>query len=358
MLIAQRVVLYIALWTAIGLVFTSQAYFMRGDLWRSMLSVMPRWYAWAALAPLAFWVDRRWLRAYTLGVRLLTLVPVGAVLVFGVEVIRYEASIWLLGPAQQSFGRFLLVGSYWDFLIYTVVMGLYIAWTLSAEAQQRQLREASLEARLAEARLQTLQAQLNPHFLFNALNTVSAYTETDPPTARRMMAHLGNLLRASLDHADRQEVPLHRELDFLDAYLAIEQARFQDRLTVSLDVADDVRDVLVPTFMLQPLVENAIRHGINTRMRGGHIAIRAWRTEDRVRIVVDDDGTGLPDGWRLEDHAGVGLANTQRRLRELYGAAHRLYVQPQVEGGVRVEIALPIRCARTASSPHSTPRIA
>lgn len=349
----QQVVVYLAAWTAIGLTFSTQVFFLTGNLTQALVGVLPRWYAWAMLAPVAFSIDRRWLSRLPLRQRLLALVPAGLVLVLGVEVLRYGAAAWIQRATPRDFGAFVLVGAYWDFLIYTVIMGLYVAWDLSAEAQRRALREASLEARLAEARLQTLQAQLNPHFLFNALNTVSAYTETDPVMARRMMAHLGDLLRASLDHADHHEVPLHRELDFLDAYLAIEKARFHDRLTIAVNVEGDGHDALVPTFVLQPLVENAIRHGVNTRMRGGHIAVRAWRAEDTLGLVVEDDGAGLPKGWRFEDHAGVGLANTQRRLRELYGDSHRFSIQPRTEEGVRVEVVIPFRLHVPLTAEHA-----
>jgi LytS/YehU family sensor histidine kinase len=188
-----------------------------------------------------------------------------------------------------------------------------------------------------------LQSQLNPHFLFNTFNTISAFTETDPRMARRMMARLGGLLRSSLDHAGRQEVTLAEELRFLDDYLTIERLRFEDRLTVDIRVEDGVRDALVPSFVLQPLVENAIRHGTGATLRNGHVCLSAGQVGDRLMLQIEDDGAGLPEGWRLEDHAGVGLSNTARRLAELYGSKSTFLVGNRTGGGVRVEIALPFR---------------
>jgi LytS/YehU family sensor histidine kinase len=229
-------------------------------------------------------------------------------------------------------------------------VGASLATSYAAEARRREqqaaelaLHSAQLETHLAEARLRALQSQLNPHFLFNTFNTISAFTETDPKTARRMMARLGALLRSSLDHAGRQKVRLDEELNFLEDYLTIERLRFEDRLTVDVQVEDGLRDALVPSFVLQPLVENAIRHGTGALLRSGQVHVTAQRSADRVMLEVEDDGVGLPVGWRLEDHAGVGLSNIQRRLKELYGSDHTFIIAGRAEGGVRVEIALPFQ---------------
>jgi two-component system LytT family sensor kinase len=203
-----------------------------------------------------------------------------------------------------------------------------------------------LEARLTEARLRTLQTQLHPHFLFNALNTISAYTESEPRLARQMMARLAELLRASLDHAGQREVPLKDELTFLDNYLAIERLRFEDRLTVDIAVDEHARSALVPAFLLQPLVENAIRHGINAQMRGGHILIAARRRHPQLlALTIEDDGAGLPAGWCVEDHGGIGLRNTVQRLAELYGTNHDFRITGEPGNGVRVDIVLPYHAA-------------
>jgi LytS/YehU family sensor histidine kinase len=242
-------------------------------------------------------------------------------------------------------------------------VGASLATGYAAEARKREqeaaelaLHSAQLETHLTEARLRVLQSQINPHFLFNAFNTISAFTETNPKTARRMMARLGALLRSSLDHAGRQEVTLAEELLFLDDYLTIERLRFEDRLTVEIKVEDSVRGAVVPSFVLQPLVENAIRHGTGALLRTGSVRLSARPAGDRLILEVEDDGVGLPGGWRLEDHAGVGLSNIARRLEELYGSEHRFMVGNRTDGGVRVEVSLPLRRepqARASAQPQA-----
>lgn len=353
-----KALLALAFWSGLGLLFSTQLYFLSPDgSWTvAMKTAMPRWYAWGILTPLLIATDRRLLRRRPLRLRLALHLPLGLVFALAVETLRYGAEAAFTGGDPEPAFAFFLRGTYWDILIYGLIVGLYVAWDLAAEAQRRQLREAQLESHLAEAHLRTLRAQLRPHFLFNALNTISAYTETNPRVARRMMAHLGALLRASLDHTDGHEVPLERELTLLDDYLAIEMLRFEGRLAVDICVPDPARDALVPVFLLQPLVENAIRHGINAQMRGGHLRIRARRDNGRLVLTVEDSGVGLPAGWRLEDHGGVGLMNTTRRLEELYGSDHDLQIEGAPGDGVRVQVTLPYRAGDGAAprSPRSS----
>jgi two-component system, LytTR family, sensor kinase len=196
--------------------------------------------------------------------------------------------------------------------------------------------------------LNALRMQLDPHFLFNALNTISSQVERDPRLARRMIEHLGDLLRMSLQSKDRQEVPLAEELAFLDHYLAIQKIRFGDHLTIETRIAPEVKLASVPFLLLQPLVENAIRHGISRRSSGGTVVISAERVEDRLVIQVSDDGVGLPPGWDAESSVGVGLAVTRERIRGLHpnGASH-LDVRNRASGGTEVKIALPFSLLRT-----------
>lgn len=342
-----RVTLVLAFWTGVGLLFSTQMYLLTpGGTWSAaMRAAMPRWYIWGVLAPFIFAVDRRLFRRRRLLSRL------GLHALFGVGftcvavTLRYAAETFIAEQGPGPATVFFVTNSYWDILIYGLIVGMHISRDLAGEAQRRELREAQLEARLAEARFRALQAQLQPHFLFNALNTISAYTETDPRLARRMMARLGELLRRTLDHAGQREVALHEELCFLDDYLAVERLRFEDRLTVDVAVEDDARQALVPSFLLQPLVENAIRHGINVQMRGGRILITARREGQRLALCIEDDGAGLPAGWRLEDHGGVGFRNTAQRLEELYGREHDFRITGAPGEGVRVDIVLPYKTA-------------
>jgi LytS/YehU family sensor histidine kinase len=195
---------------------------------------------------------------------------------------------------------------------------------------------------LAQAELQALRMQLHPHFLFNTLHAVSMLNFSDVDAANRMLVRLSDLLRMSLDTAGRQHVTLREELDFLRKYLEIEQTRFQDRLRVDFDVDQNLLDVEVPNLVLQPLVENAIRHGVSKISAAGLIEVTAHQHEGRVYLRVCDNGPGLPPHWSLEHNTRIGLSTTVARLQQLYGAAHRFTIEPRAEGGTCAEIVLPL----------------
>jgi signal transduction histidine kinase len=198
-----------------------------------------------------------------------------------------------------------------------------------------------LEARLAQAQLESLKLQLHPHFLFNTLNTITALINTDPRAAERMVSGLSDLLRLSLRSAPEPEVPLDRELEVLDRYVEIQTVRFKDRLTVAFEIDPSVRRALVPNLILQPLVENAIRHGIAPRAAPGRIEIRATRVDGRLALRVTDDGVGAAPG--VVPREGIGLSNARARLRSLYGTAHRFYAGRGPGGGFAVSIDIPFR---------------
>src|SRR5438445_4160706 len=188
--------------------------------------------------------------------------------------------------------------------------------------------------------------QLNPHFLFNTLHSISSLMHKDIEAADKMITRLSDLLRAALQGAGTQEVSLREELALLQLYLAIEQIRFGNRLTVKMDVGPDTLDAQVPNLILQPLVENAIRHGIELQARPGFIELRAERHDGILSVVVSDDGAGLSEKGRIRE--GAGLSNTRARLRELYGAEHRFELLPRESGGVRVELSIPFHKDRQA----------
>ena len=202
---------------------------------------------------------------------------------------------------------------------------------------------------LAEAQLHSLRLQLQPHFLFNTLNTITALIAAEPRAAERMVAGLSELLRASLRLADEQEVPLARELDHLRLYVDIQQTRFGDRLAVAMDVDPAVRSALVPSLLLQPLVENAIRHGITPRAAGGRISVRATRDADDLELEVRDDGVGAATQNGGLAREGVGLTNTRERLRRLHGARHRFAYESRVGSGFAVRITVPFRTEGTGA---------
>jgi sensor histidine kinase YesM len=233
--------------------------------------------------------------------------------------------------------------------------------------QDRRLQATELRADLTEARLQALRMQINPHFLFNTLNAIAGLVEHDPKGVRTMVARLSALLRHTLDSSGRDEVPLSQELDVLSDYLAIMHVRFADRLNVESDIDDDVRTALVPDLILQPLVENAIKHGISQRETPGTVRISARRTGPYLRLTVEDDGDGSGEpfaGDGLPDTSkGIGLQNVRERLERLYGEDHRMSLRPSTTGGLAAQIWLPyhtepVDVADPAERPDVEPRAA
>jgi signal transduction histidine kinase len=231
-------------------------------------------------------------------------------------------------------------------LFYWTMIGVSHALEYHGKFRERELHAAQLENGLARARLQLLKAQLHPHFLFNTLNAISALVHVDVEAADRMLAQLGDLLRLALEDFGVQEAPLARELEIVRAYLEIEQARLGSRLRVCWDIGVDTTDAHVPTFLLQPLVENAIRHGIAPRAAPGRIEVRARRRLDVLVLQVSDDGPGFPNH---PAECGVGLANTRARLLHLYGAEQRLETGNHPRGGGVVSVTLPFH-----ERPHVT----
>jgi signal transduction histidine kinase len=227
-----------------------------------------------------------------------------------------------------------------------VYAGIVLAWhalNYYREWREREIQASALEAQLARAQLQALKMQLQPHFLFNTLNSISALNHEDPKAANRMIARLSELLRLSLENDGAQEVLLQEELDFLKRYLEIQQVRFGERLIVRFDVAPETMEARVPNLMLQPLVENAIRHGIAPFAAPGEIQIQARRENGLLCLRVADNGQGLPAAKRSGEPDGIGLTNTRARLRQLYGDAHRFDLRDGAEGGAVAEIRIPFQ---------------
>jgi signal transduction histidine kinase len=333
-------------WTAIGLFFAMQLRFA-GLSWSVAIEwSLPRWYTWGLLAPVVFRIDRRLVDSLRPIARIALHVPLGIAWTTLAILIRLVARPIRGAEWPADFSVFFFERFYPDFVIYAAIatVSMLRAYTGHMREREQQAREraARLERELAQAKLHSLRAQLQPHFLFNALNTMSALTESNPRLARQLIGQLGDLLRASLTHSENPLVPLGEELTFLDDYLAIETARFEGRVAVTVDADDNVLDLPVPSFLLQPLVENAFRHGVAPRLSGGRIDVTAARDDGVLLLRVRDDGLGLPSGWHIDRGAGVGLSNLRSRLEQLYNRTDLLRVRPGDQSGVDVEVRIPI----------------
>jgi len=339
-------------WTVLGLLSVAQtALFMtqRGTPvpWGSLVPrLMLDWYTCAIFTPAFLWLARRypldaahWRRAVpvTLAVSIVCVVLKYALFV-PLQRIAFGTRNMTLG---QAFTSALAANFFIELMIFWAVIGAVHAYLVTRRLQEREQLAAELRTRLTEARLEALQGQLRPHFLFNTLNGISTLIHTDPQAADRMVVQLGELLRASLDHSGAQEIRLDDELALLEQYLAIMQARFHDRLQVELNVDPGARHAFVPHFILQPLVENAIEHGIARRAGAGRIRITAGadRARRSLRLTVEDDGPGAPD----ETEEGIGLTNTRLRLQQLYGSDQSLLMTRGSLDGVEVNMVLPLR---------------
>ncbi|HKC25385.1 MAG TPA: histidine kinase [Thermoanaerobaculia bacterium] len=357
---ARKIVLILAAWTAAGLFFGSQLYSLwpvaagRTISWGRALAVnVPFYYLWALLTPLLIRLARRFpLARGRWGASLAVHVPLSLV----VTALQLLAANALLFPADFLPGRgsatamtdFFRMNYHANVLTYWVVVGIVWAYDVSSGAQQRELVASELKRRLVEAELSALQAQLQPHFVFNTLHAIAALISRDPEAAERMLVDLAEFLRLTLRNARKETVPLREELEFVTRYVRIEETRLLDRLVVELDVAEDTLDAEVPNLILQPLVENAIRHGIAPRAGPGRVEVRARRDHDSLVLEVADDGRGLPPRSPLRE--GIGLSNARERLRHLYGGAATLALLP-LPKGLSVTLTLPFGLASPGVRP-------
>ena len=310
-------------------------------------------YAWMFLTPLVVFLSERFFIARDRIGRNLAFH-----FLFGSAISLLQLSIfifirqWLLGNPQRPFSfstdfQRLFIGEFHiNMLIYWIVVGISHLRLINRRYLEREretarlaLETAQLETRLAQARLDALKMQLHPHFLFNTLNSISVLMRDDREAANRMLVRLSELLRVALKSEGAREVSLKEELEFLYGYLEIEQVRFQDRLQVAFDVENETLDAQVPNLILQPLVENAIRHGIAPRAEAGLIQIRARRENGFVRISVCDNGEGLKDAAKKD--GGIGLKNTRERLEKLYGEEQKFEIVSADGGGFEVKIKIP-----------------
>jgi signal transduction histidine kinase len=339
-------------WSAIGLLFAIPG-IRTDDHWvHPLLLSFVQWWSWGLIALLIVQFDRRLpFTDLQLGRRLLAHIAGSLVLtslylyvqaglrgLVGLAPIQAFADPGVLLQSVNS-GMFL-----WEWTIYWMILGAWLAKKYQERLRWSELQRERTERLSTQAQLRSLRLQIDPHFLFNALNAISSEVEADPVSARNMIEHLGNLLRLTLDTNDRQLVPLFEELSFLDHYLAIQKIRFGDRLRFEQLIDEDVRHVLVPSMTIQPLVENSIRHGLSQRASGGVVRVAARRAdEEHIRITVEDDGVGLPADWSPGKSLGLGLSITAQRLSALYPRQNSVFdIRRRTEGGTEVELRLPI----------------
>ena len=317
--------------------------------WGQVISAFLDWYIWGLLFPLIWWVSRRFPFERK---KLLSRIPIhlacGLIVSFIFVVLMLVKNSIVMGVSRgklsfellQGLPGYLLGGIELFLLPYFAIVAFIHALSYYNKYRERQLQTTRLEAQLALAHLEVLKMQLQPHFLFNTLNAISALMHRDVDAADRMISLLSDLLRFSLEKDDRHQVSLQSELEFLNRYLAIEKIRFRDRLKVELDIEEGCMAAQVPRLILQPLVENSIKHGIAMRSAAGRISIRALRKGDRLDVRVRDDGPGLADdGNGVRD--GVGLANTRARLEQIYGADHHFSLRNGLAGGVEAHLEIP-----------------
>jgi len=345
---ARTALLIFAASTFVGLFFATQSYvnpeLRRVVPWKHAIVVNLTYY-WlyglsvpivVALARRFPFESRRWGKPLAIHIA-------ASLIVTALVVEVTELVLWTIGfrkmdliqvlPRSLQVNFHSLLPTYWMILVGFFAVQFY------AKYRDREVRASQLEARLSEARLEALKMQLRPHFLFNTLNSISSLIYSDRDAADAMLARLADFLRLTIDSDREQLVPLSRELDFVRRYLEIEQIRLETRLRVQYDIEDAATDIAVPALILQPIVENAILHGVADREEGGTIVIAAVAENAHLRLTVADDGPGFAGG--APERMRVGLSNTQARLEQFYGMRYDLRMAERREGGVVVEITIP-----------------
>ncbi len=347
-----RTAVFGAFWTLVGLAFASQFYLSstllgRTVTWGQAISYsLGDWYVWAVLSVPILLLARRFPPEEgsawrTAGIHLAAALVCSLVYVVLRSLVGQVHSLLIDEPV--SFGdifRPLLVRTFpFNLLIYGVIVSASHALDYYRKYHERTVHAIELEKHLAEVRLQALLRQLKPHFLFNTLNGIASLMHSDVHAADRMLVRLAELLRMTMSHPGQPLTRLRDEITFIEKYLEIERIRFRDRLSVSIDVDPAALEAQVPSLILQPLVENAIRHGVEPQTRAGRVELSARREPGAVVLVVRDNGPGVPPGGFTRE--GIGLGNTRARLREIYGGRHRFELVNHPEGGLVVTLTLP-----------------
>ena len=363
--------IYFLAWTAFGLFYffqglTQQLYFHLDPTpwWQSLESWLIGVWSYALLTPGVMWLGRRfpiergkWVRSVPLHLLFSAVFSLAQLTIDSFIHVRLGVLPFTLGTTFKAvFSTLVVIAFQGDVLNYWVLLAIQASIRYYRRYQERErealrleLHASELQSQLMRAQLSALKMQLQPHFLFNTLNAIMVLVRQQKGRqAEEMLARLSDLLRCVLEDVEAQEVPLRRELEYLQLYLSIEQVRFQDRLRVEISADSAILDAAVPQMGLQPIVENAVRHGIGRSSAAGKIHIIAARVDGMLEVRVQDDGPGLPPGGPATGR-GIGLANTRLRLHQLYGDAARLAVENSSRGGAVVTMSVPYHVAPGAA---------
>ena len=354
---ARVILITLAVWIGLGtfmglhLHWNGTAAGKEVDLWPGLALSVRRYLIYALLTFPILWLCRRfpptskrWVlpaAAHAAGLTLFVLLDVALRTLFGMAMDRTTLEPL---PASLETARALVRSSlFQQFMMYASIATTALALQYRRESRRRELREADLRRQMAEYELQVLKLQLQPHFLFNAINGISTLMTRDTKTAREMLQRLSDLLRTALAHSGRNEIPLGEEMEFVLAYLEIERMRFGKRLKVEIHVDPASLDARIPNMIIQPLVENAIQHGIARMRAGGTLELAAECVEGRLRIMIGNDGPPKSATRPQPAGSGIGLTNARSRLSQLYGSAYRLRLVDRDRGGVELHLEIPLR---------------
>jgi len=351
---AVRWALGFGVWTLMAMLSACQSAIFLADMgrpveWdRLLISRFADWYTCAIFTPAIFWVVRRHpIDRERWPVSVPVQIVATAVFVVLKYLIYYPLSNRLGTGRFDSLQAMMTANFITEFIAFVAVVGIVHAIEFYRQAREREAQAARLAAQLSEARIQALAAQLQPHFLFNTIQGVSTLMYRDVRAADAMLSRLSDLLRRTFQQGGRHEVTLAEELETLGHYIEIARTRFQDRLTIDVVVPDELTGALVPAFILQPIVENALEHGIARRAGAGRVAIEAARDGSQLRLTVTDDGAGMRATGQFPVE-GIGLGNTRERLRELYGNDQSLELEAREPNGLQVTATVPLRTAPAA----------
>lgn len=358
----KTILLWILLWTVLGIMQTFRLYyaynvFDEGIItWqKSAIWAFAEWYLWGILSIIIVkainWLQNN---GKNLRIKIISFI-IGLIVIPPVHLYLYSLIWWMtkniykapIGTSYQSFNDVFL-GSYLgkvndNSITYFLIVAAVYALNYYRRLYREQNRVTEMNRMLAETRLESLRTQLHPHFLFNALNSITTLIHTDPDRADLMITKLSDLLRISLDNNPAHVIPLKEEMHFLKQYLELQQIRFEDRLAVAIDIENGTENALVPNLLLQPLVENAIKHGIAVSSAQGHIEIKNRRKENDMIITIFNTGPALNNFTSLDDLSGVGLKNTLQRLRQMYNDRAELTLKNLENEGVYVSVRIPFQ---------------